>query len=99
MGGYITLDEVFYGMEILDLKTGRWIERLDMPKHIAQTHCGIVGEAQRYIYFVSGQVGTQCSPAVRDCHVYDTVERQWSSRPCLRNAMRRSPFYGMGDCM
>ncbi len=84
--GYRTLDDPLSAIDVLDLRSGRWIERIEVPGFIAQTHCGVVSDGTRYIYFVSGQVGIQCSPAVVDCHSFDLQEIVWGPVPPLPEA-------------
>lgn len=91
IGGYRTLDDVVSVIDVLDLKTGKWEERIKIPMSIPQTHCGIVGENDRYIYFISGQLGIQCSPAVVDAHVFDVETRNWGILPSLP-AARYAPI-------
>ena len=54
-----------------------------MPSSIPQTHCGIVGDGRRYVYFASGQIGPQCSPCIASVNVYDVENRSWASLPPL----------------
>ena len=68
IGGYQTLDCVLNDVDVLDLKKGKWTARFKMP----QTHTGIIGDGERYIYCVAGQRGPYCSPAAPDCFVLDT---------------------------
>jgi len=82
-GGYHSLDHVLSLINVFDLKARKWIEQLPMPPEVPQTHAGVVADEQRYVYFVAGQVGPQCCPAVADCYVYDTETNSWSELPAL----------------
>ncbi len=84
--GYHTLDHVISAIDILDLQTGQWIDHIEIPTFIAQTHQGVVCEDDRHIYYVAGQVGIQCSPCVNDCYVYDVVKNEWHTLPSLPKA-------------
>ncbi len=54
-----------------------------MPPHMPQTHLGVACDDNRYLYFVGGQFGPQCSPSVADGFVLDTQNRRWGSLPPL----------------
>jgi hypothetical protein len=48
-----------------------------------QTHLGIAGDGERFIYAVGGQLGPQCRPAVADGFVLDVRSRSWATLPPL----------------
>jgi hypothetical protein len=54
-----------------------------MPPSMPQTHLGVASDDSRYIYFVGGQLGPRCSPAVASGFVLDTQNRTWASLPPL----------------
>ena len=84
IGGYRDLDDVLNDVDILDLRTGTWLTpRLKTPPQMPQTHIGIAGDGQRYVYCVAGQKGPQCHPAVPDCFVLDVQHRTWGHLPPL----------------
>ena len=82
-GGYHSLDQVLSLISIFDLKARKWIGQLSIPGDVPQTHAGVATDEQRFVYFVAGQVGPQCSPPVADCYVYDTQTNTWSELPAL----------------
>jgi len=73
-------------MEVLDLSRNTWQERLDTPKGMAQSHLAICTDGERFIYIVSGQLGPQCSPAIREGFCYDTRDKVWKDLPPLPEA-------------
>lgn len=64
-------------VDIFDLEKEKWIKGLSLPSSVAQTHHAITGDGRRYIYLISGQLGSHCSPATNQCFVFDTVTRSW----------------------
>ena len=83
VGGYHTLDCVLDVVDVFDLNQRRWTERITMPPNMAQTHLGIASDDGRYVYFVGGQLGPRCYPAVANGFVLDTQNRTWDSLPPL----------------
>lgn len=83
IGGYHTLDKVVQWMDVFELSTGKWAQRIQLPSYIAQTHRGVDCEGNRYIYIITGQVGVQCSPCVTTGYVFDLETQQWSALPPL----------------
>jgi glycosyltransferase involved in cell wall biosynthesis len=90
VAGYHTLDQVLSKIDIFDLESRRWKERLPMPNDVPQTHLGVTCDGKRFIYLVGGQLGPQCHPCVATCFVFDTQARTWRSLPSLPRA-RYSP--------
>ena len=70
-------DDVSIMVDIFDFDKGRWTTRVPLPEGMAQTHLGMAGDGERFIYAVSGQKGCQCHPPVPDCFVFDTKNRSW----------------------
>ena len=83
IGGFHTLDCVLSVVDVFDLDKRRWTERFAMPPNMPQTHLGVASDDSRYLYFVGGQLGSQCSPAVADGFVLDTQNRTWGTLPPL----------------
>ena len=83
IGGYHTIDSVLNVVDVFDLDKRRWTERFAMPPNMPQTHLGVANDDSRYLYFVGGQLGPQCSPAVAVGFVLDTQNRTWGSLPPL----------------
>ena len=79
IGGYSGIDRANSFIDVLDLKTQQWIERISMPAGMGQTHLALTTDGRRYIYAVSGQLGPQCSPAVREGFVFDAHTKSWSA--------------------
>ena len=84
--GYSHQDEVHNSIEVLDLKSNRWKERIKTPDDMAQSHLAISTDGKRFIYIVSGQLGSQCSPAIRNGFIYDTKDKMWQNLPLLPEA-------------
>ena len=78
IGGFSSLDRVNSFMDVLDLKVRRWTKRIVLPKGMGQTHLAAATDGRRFIYTMSGQLGPQCSPAVREGFVFDAQEETWS---------------------
>lgn len=91
VGGYARLDIVVSRIDVLDLERDRWLRPITMPDGVAQTHQGVVVEANRYLYILSGQVGANCSGATKSCVVYDVRKNTWNRIPDLP-AARYAPM-------
>ncbi len=85
-GGYVHLGEVSQKVRVFDMENEKWLGRFDAPLGLPTSHCAITSDGQRYIYCVSGQVGAECSPAVRSGFVLDTETRTWTTLPPLPEA-------------
>lgn len=103
LGGYSAIDHVLSLVDVLDLATGCWTERMLMPRTMAQSHLGVATDGRRYVYCVGGQLGPHCSPAVSSCFVLDCESGAWSElpelpepryAPCLQ--LRRGVLHVMG---
>lgn len=79
-------DSVYNDLDIFDLRKCRWIEHMETPREMAQSHLGIACENNRYIYIISGQCGNQCHPPTQNCFVLDTQTKEWHSFPALPKA-------------
>ena len=84
--GYNSLSMTNSEIQIFDLEQQIWLAPLQKPETLADSHCAIITDELRYIYFVSGQLGPECSPAIRDCLVLDTETQIWSNLPPLPEA-------------
>ena len=85
-GGFLYNGKVLSVVDILDLRLKRWIERIDMPVDMPQSHLGMVGDSKRFIYSVSGQLGGNCRPSSPACFVFDTLDKVWINFPELPQA-------------
>jgi hypothetical protein len=83
IGGFQTIDCVLNWVDVFDLNTRRWTDRIAMPANMPQTHLGVAGDETRYIYTAGGQLGPQCHPAVADGFVLDTQTKTWERLPSL----------------
>ena len=83
IGGYHTIDRVLNVVDVFDLDKRRWTERFVIPPNMAHTHLGVANDDSRYLYFVGGQFGPQCSPALASGFVLDAQNRTWASLPPL----------------
>ncbi len=83
IGGYHTVEQVAPFIDVFDLVACRWAGRRELPPSIPQTHCGVVGEGDRHIHFVAGQVGARCAPATNECRSLDVVTGAWTPLPPL----------------
>ncbi|HSI72716.1 MAG TPA: glycosyltransferase, partial [Fimbriimonas sp.] len=72
-------DKVF----VFDLVAECWTETSPPPARLAHSHAGVCSDGVRFIYVTSGQLGTQCSPAIADSFSFDTVLGIWSDLPPL----------------
>jgi galactose oxidase-like protein/Kelch motif protein len=86
IGGYRTIDSVLSRVDVFDLDKRRWTESFAMPSDMPQTHLGIANDDRRYLYFMGGQLGPQCSPAVAGGFVLDAQKREWTRLPPLPEA-------------
>ncbi len=81
--GYRELGVVNDKVFVLDLITECWTETSPPPARLAHSHAGICSDGNRFIYVSSGQLGTQCSPAIADSFSFDTALGIWSDLPPL----------------
>lgn len=82
VAGYGTgLGEVCDVVQVFDLIEERWEESIPMPDGLSHSHHGIATDGDRYVYFVGGQVGPNCSPCNGRTFVLDT--RSWSWKALL----------------
>ncbi len=78
-GGFLWGGKVRQALDIYHLEQERWTESIDLPSGMAQTHLGIAHDQKRYIYIISGQLGTNCRPATTNCFVFDIQTSQFHS--------------------
>jgi N-acetylneuraminic acid mutarotase len=81
--GYTNLNQVHHCIRVFNLRDGHWTRVIKTPSDMAQSHLALATEDDRYLYVVSGQLGTQCAPAVRTAFVYDIQKDSWQSLPPL----------------
>lgn len=81
--GYVSLDTVSDSIEVFDLENRRWMPSINVPPGLARSHCAVTSDSIKHIYFASGQVGPQCSPAVRNVFSYNTESGKWLELPPL----------------
>jgi hypothetical protein len=81
--GYRELGVVNSKVFVFDMVTECWTETNTPPARLAHSHAGICSDGTRFIYITSGQLGTQCSPAIADSFSFDTVLGIWSDLPPL----------------
>jgi hypothetical protein len=84
-GGFSGAD-VCTTCDVLDLRSGRWVQRFECPPEVAHSHLAVTVDEQGHVYMVGGQVGNNCRPATRDAFVLDLNTRTWSSLPPLPEA-------------
>lgn len=72
--------------DVLDLRSGRWVERFSCPTYVAQSHVAVAGDGKNNIYVVTGQVGNNCRAATRDAFALNLTTRVWSHLPPLPQA-------------
>ncbi len=82
-GGFLWGGKVKASVSVYDLRRLRLTDQIPFPENLAQTHLGVANDGQRFIYLISGQLGTCCSPATRNCFVFDTQDRTWREFPSL----------------
>ena len=83
IGGYLSIDSVHSYVDVFDLKAQKWTQQFKLPYNMAQSHLAVTTDESRFIYAVSGQLGAQCSPAIREAFVYDSLKNKWESFPSL----------------
>jgi glycosyltransferase involved in cell wall biosynthesis len=86
VGGYTQLSNVSNCICIFDLESETWGRTIPLPPNVPESHCAIESDGQRYIYFVSGQLGPECSPAVKSVFSYDTQTDAWRQLPPIPQA-------------
>jgi glycosyltransferase involved in cell wall biosynthesis len=77
------MDESSEAILVFDMRSERWVRRIATPPELAHSHCAVAADGKRFIYMVSGQLGPQCRPAVRDAFAYDTIDDRWHRLPPL----------------
>ena len=86
IGGYVSPDHVLNVVDILDMKAGRWAGRWPTPAKMAQSHLAVACDGERFIYVVSGQLGSQCRPATASTFALDTKAALFHELPPLPEA-------------
>src|SRR6267142_6647715 len=81
--GYESQDQMVSVIDVFDLASCLWVDRIAMPLDVPQSHFALSCEANRYFYLAAGQLGPRCSPAVADVFAWDLVENTWASLPAL----------------
>jgi glycosyltransferase involved in cell wall biosynthesis len=81
LGGYFELGAVSDWIEIFDLENRVWLPPRPLAAGVAHSHATVATDGVRYLYIVSGQVGSECKPAVRDVFAYDTITGRWTTLP------------------
>lgn len=81
--GYRKLGAVNDKVFVFDMATERWSETSPAPVRLAHSHAGVCSDGSRFIYVVSGQLGSRCSPAITDSFSFDTTTGAWSALPPL----------------
>ncbi|KAG0593522.1 hypothetical protein KC19_1G335900 [Ceratodon purpureus] len=75
--GYASIDEVHSHVDVYNLSSNTWESSFAMPAAMAHSHLGMATDG-RFIYIVSGQVGSQCRGPTARNFVLDTQTRSWS---------------------
>ncbi len=81
IGGYASEEKVLSVVDILDMRSRRWVNRWPMPPAAAQSHVGVASDGARYVFAVSGQHGNHCRPPTPRAFVLDTALQQWHDLP------------------
>lgn len=79
--GYTSQDGASNRIHGFDMARERWVKSIRTPDTLANSHCAVTSDGERFLYFASGQVGAQCRPAVRQVFCYDTVDGCWHDLP------------------
>jgi hypothetical protein len=99
-GGYESAEHVLNIVDILDMAAARWVARWPTPPKMAQTHAAFACDGERFIYFVSGQLGNHCRAATDSAFALDTSTTQFHDLPPLpRRATRPRRNSGTGGFM
>lgn len=87
LGGYSGAKKaVLGGARQLDLETMQWTDLgavLALPSDLAETNAGILLCDRRHVYMLSGQKGTDCSPAVSTSYRLDLKDMTFHKMPPL----------------
>jgi len=83
LGGYVSEDHVLGVVDVLNMRSGRWVARWPMPPTMAQSHVAVASDGTRFVFAVSGQLGNHCRPPTAGAFVLDTVGPQWHDLPPL----------------
>lgn len=81
--GFKTPDEISRQIFVYYMRAERWVGRIATPPELADSHCAVVSDGERFIYFASGQLGNQCRPAVPDVFSYDIAANRWHKLPLV----------------
>jgi len=81
-GGYQDLNHVTKTMQYYELQSNTWKNAPPLPAHAAESHSAIAQD-DRYFYVLSGQLGAQCMPPVKQSFVFDTQDQGWTEIPEL----------------
>lgn len=82
-GGYASIDKVHQTGCVFDLKSEKWIHKIDMPPGFAQTHVGCASDGDENIFMAGGQIGPNCSPCTDQVHVFNIRDESFSELPPL----------------
>ena len=74
--------QVHSHIDVYNLSSNEWSDRIEMPKEMANSHLGLVTDG-RYVYAISGQYGPQCRGPTNKAFVLDTQTKRWSAFPPL----------------
>ncbi|HSI09668.1 MAG TPA: glycosyltransferase [Rariglobus sp.] len=81
--GYQKIGVINNKVFAFDMATECWTETSTPPARLAHSHAAICSDGTRFLYVASGQLGTQCSPAIADSFSFDTALGTWSDLPPL----------------
>jgi hypothetical protein len=85
-GGFAAIYHVLSTIDVLDMRTARWVARHQAPTAMAHSHLAVASDGIRHIYIVSGQLGAHCHPATPRAFVFDTAAETWRDLPPLPEA-------------
>ena len=82
LGGYRSPDHTVKRVEKYDLIHNRWTSTSPLPENAPESHVAVASD-DRYIYYLSGQLGPVCNRPVNSSFVFDSYDQVWQEIPAL----------------
>lgn len=83
-------------VEVLDLVTGKWLRKHDIPQSLTHTPPVLLRDT---VWFVGGFEGDHPGPATTRVWRYDLASDRWSNGPALPAARGGGALVAMGDTL
>ncbi|MCZ6673233.1 MAG: hypothetical protein O7C75_09875 [Verrucomicrobia bacterium] len=90
-GGFCDYDTLSTSREvsIYDLISDEWWDDISIPDDAAETHQAVACEANRFLYWLGGQLGPGVHPCTATCYCLDLQTKEWHRLPDFPK-----PMYG-----